>query len=106
MNGPIIYSIGLLFGSNSSHRARHDLQVLSNETGGIAFFPKSLEEVDGVAAEIARDIRNQYAIAYRPPNPEITGYHSVTVKAQSYGRDLTVHTRLGYLVNSGNKIKP
>ena len=47
LSGPVIYSIGLLFGDEMSHaevrHARRALEMLSNETGGIAFFPK----VDG-----------------------------------------------------------
>ena len=43
MQGPIIYSIGLLFTGNSSggdkRRARHALEALASQTGGIAFFP-------------------------------------------------------------------
>ena len=63
MQGPIIYSIGLLFGGDRSRHAKRDLQALSSETGGIAFFPATLKDVDSVAAEVARDIRNQYAVA-------------------------------------------
>ena len=63
MQGPIIYSIGLLFGGDKSRHAKRDLQALSSETGGIAFFPATLKDVDSVAAEVARDIRNQYAVA-------------------------------------------
>src|SRR5580692_8938438 len=74
MQGPIIYSIGLLFAGDKSRRARHDLQTLSNETGGIAFFPESLKDIDSVAAEVARDIRNQYAIAYHSTRPSTEGY--------------------------------
>ncbi len=44
LSGPVIYSIGLLFGDEMSHaevrHARRALELLSNETGGIAFFPK------------------------------------------------------------------
>jgi Ca-activated chloride channel homolog len=98
MQGPIIYSIGLLFGGDRSRHARHDLQVLSNETGGIAFFPKSLDEVDSVAARVARDIRNQYALAYHSVHAATGGYHSVRVEARAPGRGkVTVHTRLGYM---------
>ncbi|WP_263351683.1 VWA domain-containing protein [Acidicapsa acidisoli] len=98
MQGPIIYSIGLLFGGDRSRHARHDLQALSSETGGIAFFPGSLKDVDSVAAEVARDIRNQYAIAYHSVRASAGGYHSVKVeaRAQAQGR-LTVYTRSGYL---------
>ena len=40
-DGPVIYSIGLLYDvpGTDARRARHDLQALSDETGGIAFFP-------------------------------------------------------------------
>jgi Ca-activated chloride channel family protein len=70
--GPIIYSIGLMFGGGEPRHARHDLKLLSSETGGIAFFPGSLKDIDSVAAEVARDIRNQYAIAYHSPLAAIT----------------------------------
>ncbi len=96
MQGPIIYCIGLMFGSNEFRHAKHDLRALSSETGGIAFFPGSLKDIDSVAAEVARDIRNQYAIAYHSPRT-LGGYHKVKVEArdQGHGR-LTVYTRPGY----------
>jgi VWFA-related protein len=98
MQGPIIYSIGLLFGGGKSRHAKHDLEALSNETGGIAFFPGSLKDIDSVAAEVARDIRNQYVIAYHSPRASVGGYHSLKVEARAtaHGR-LTVRTRLGYV---------
>jgi VWFA-related protein len=98
MQGPIIYSIGLLFGGDKSRHARHDLQALSSETGGIAFFPGSLKDIDSVAAQVARDIRNQYAIAYHSPQAFVDGYHVVKVEAHAHGHSkLTVYTRSGYL---------
>jgi Ca-activated chloride channel family protein len=97
MQGPIIYSIGLLFGGDKSRHAKHDLEALSSETGGIAFFPATLKDVDSVAAEVARDIRNQYAVAYHSPQASIGGYHAVKVEAHASGRGkLTVYTRSGY----------
>jgi Ca-activated chloride channel family protein len=98
--GPIIYSIGLMFGGGESRHAKRDLRALSSETGGIAFFPASLKDIDSVAAEVARDIRNQYAIAYHSPQASVGGYHTVKVEAhtQGYGK-LTVYTRAGYLSN-------
>src|SRR5208337_416061 len=60
LSGPVIYSIGLLFGDDMSRsEARHAhraLEMLSGETGGMAFFPKSIDQVDQIAAEVARDI--------------------------------------------------
>lgn len=106
LQGPVIYSIGLLFDAESGEhvgRARHDLHALSNETGGIAFFPKSTGDIDVVAAEVARAIRKQYTLAYRAkatPN----AWHSVRVEATAAGGGkLVVHTRPGYFENRETK---
>ena len=85
-------------GGRESHRARRALQLLSDETGGLAFFPKNLGQVDEIAAEVARDIRNQYTIGYHSTKPaSLGGYRVVHVdaKAKGYGK-LTVRTRPGY----------
>lgn len=101
LQGPIIYSIGLLFGGGESKTARHALQTLSNDTGGLAYFPKSLAQVDRIAEQVAEDIRNQYTIGYHPTRPESeTGYRSVRVTAQAKGMGkLTARTRPGYFSN-------
>ncbi len=58
LDGPVIYSIGLLFGADTDKReARHAqrvLQTLSEQTGGIAYFPKSLKDVDAITARWRR----------------------------------------------------
>ena len=106
-DGPVIYSIGLLFGEDTDRReARHAKQVLENlsaQTGGQSYFPKSLKEVDAIAAEVAADIRTQYTIAYRSTNPPSKGgYRQVHVvaKAKGLGR-LDVRTRTGYYPRMG-----
>jgi Ca-activated chloride channel homolog len=103
LQGPVVYSIGLLFddmggGGRESHRARRALQLLSDETGGLAFFPKNLGQVDEIAAEVARDIRNQYSIAYHSGKPaSLGGYRTVHVEAKAKGYNkLSVRTRPGY----------
>ena len=99
-DGPVIYAIGLLYDvpSSEERRAHKELLALAEETGGIAFFPASVGEVDRIAAEVARDIRNQYTIAFRPGANGTNGsYHSVVVNASDPGRHgLTVRTRKGY----------
>jgi PhoPQ-activated pathogenicity-related protein len=48
---------------------------------------------------IARDIRNQYAIAYRSTRTSTEGYHIVKVEAHSPEQGkLAVYTRSGYYV--------
>jgi Ca-activated chloride channel homolog len=103
LQGPVVYSIGLLFddmggGGRESHRAKRALQLLSDETGGLAFFPKNLGQVDQIAAEVAKDIRNQYTIAYHSSKPASEGgYRVVHVEAKAKGfNKLSVRTRAGY----------
>jgi VWFA-related protein len=100
LGGPVVYSIGLLFDTDKeeSQRARLALETLSQETGGIAYFPRSLQDVDSIAAEVARDIRNQYTIGYHSSKPaNLEGYRVVHVEARAanHGK-LIVRTRKGY----------
>jgi Ca-activated chloride channel homolog len=102
LGGPVIYSIGLLFGDDDrgqeAHRARRALQLLSDETGGLSFFPHSLNDVDAIAAEVAKDIRNQYTIGYHSTKAaSLGGYRTVRVEARAahHGK-LYVRTRSGY----------
>ncbi len=102
LDGPVIYCVGLLFGEDTDKResrhARRVLEQIAAQTGGLAYFPKSLKDVDGVAAEVAKDIRTQYTIAYRSTNPPSKGgYRQVHVEAKEKGFSrLDVRTRTGY----------
>jgi len=102
LSGPEIYSIGLLFGDEMSRaearHARRALEMLSTETGGIAYFPKSIEQIDQIAAEVARDIRNQYTLGYHSTKPTTEpGFRHVQVTAEAKGMGkLDVRTRTGY----------
>jgi Ca-activated chloride channel family protein len=103
LDGPVIYCIGLLFGEDTSkeesRRARVLLERIADQTGGAAFFPKSLKEVDGIAGIVAEDIRTQYTIGYHSTNPPSNGgYRTVHVDAFGLGNHkLNVRTRNGYL---------
>jgi VWFA-related protein len=119
LSGPVIYSIGLLFGGELGRRedreerredrdARRALEMLSNETGGAAFFPKNIGQVDQIAAEVARDIRNQYTLGYHSTKPTTEpGFRrlEVTAKARGMGK-LTVRTRTGYFPIPRSARKP
>lgn len=106
LQGPVVYSIGLLFddsgGGRETRRAKRALEMLANETGGVAFFPKNLSQVDEIAAEVARDIREQYTIGYHSTKPAAQGGFRmvhVEARAKGYGK-LQVRTRTGYYPNS------
>jgi Ca-activated chloride channel homolog len=96
-NGPTVYAIGLL-GDERQRRAKRALQTISERTGGIAFFPRTLDEVDEISSTVARDIRNQYTIGYKPTTPKSAGgYRTIRVDARASGHGkLTVRTRSGY----------
>jgi Ca-activated chloride channel family protein len=96
-NGPTVYAIGVL-GEERARRAKRALQTISERTGGIAFFPRTLDEVDQISSTVARDIRNQYTIGYKPTTPKTAGgYRAIRVEARASGHGkLTVRTRSGY----------
>jgi len=96
--GPTVYAIGILEGEEHPKHAKRALQIMSERTGGLAFFPKTLDEVDAISRSVAHDIRTQYTIGYKPTTPKNQGgYRQVKVDARSrsYGK-LTVRTKSGY----------
>jgi Ca-activated chloride channel homolog len=94
-NGPTIYAIGL---TGVRQTGRQSLQQLAEGTGGVAYFPETLDQVDEITRTVAHDIRSQYMISYRPRNQNVKPeYQSVRVEARApgYGK-LTVRTKTGY----------
>jgi Ca-activated chloride channel family protein len=56
------------------------INKLATETGGRAFFPDSVADLPQIAAEIVRDLRTQYVIAYNPTNKTPDGtYRAIKV---------------------------
>ncbi|HSU19537.1 MAG TPA: VWA domain-containing protein [Acidobacteriaceae bacterium] len=102
LDGPAIYCIGLLFGEDvgrsESRHSREVLTELAAQTGGQAYFPRALRDVDGITREVAQDIRSQYTIEYRSTkSPDLGGYRQIHVEAKEKGyRGLQVRTRSGY----------
>ena len=106
----VIYTIGLLgsdddsshlfkvHGAGDRHAAKA-LKQLAQATGGEAYFPKSLDEVESTCVEIAHGIRNQYTLGYYPSNANKDGsFRTVRVDAMANNKHdkLTVRTRAGY----------
>lgn len=100
LGGPVVYSIGLLYDEDRKDAAvaRDALDELSNDTGGLAYFPSSLEDVDAIAAQVAQDVRDQYTLGYHSTKPASEGgYRSVRVEAEAPKQGkLIVRTRKGY----------
>ncbi len=97
-SGVLIYSVGLL--SEEEHReakrAERALNALAEATGGEAFFPKDVSEVERIAHTVAHNIRNQYSIVYTPSNQTMDGtFRQIKVVVKAPGNP-TVRTRSGY----------
>ena len=73
----VVYSIGLLSSDYVyvpySDDGRKALKQLAEVTGGAAFFPNGVQEVEEICKRIARDLRNQYTIGYKPSNEKLDG---------------------------------
>ena len=97
-NDVLVYAIGLLDEEEKSEaaKAKRALNLLVQSTGGEVFYPKDLSEVEPIAHQVARDIRNQYFIAYTPSNVALDGtYRTIKVTVKAPGNP-TPRTRLGY----------
>jgi Ca-activated chloride channel family protein len=97
-NGPSVYAIGILGDEEHPKRARRALEIMAQRTGGVAFFPGTLDEVDEISRQVAHDIRNQYTIGYKPTNPKASGgFRTIRVEAKAKGhKKLMVRTKSGY----------
>ncbi|MDR3699695.1 MAG: VWA domain-containing protein [Candidatus Sulfopaludibacter sp.] len=99
----IIYAIGLLGAEQpaSARRARESLEELTRATGGRAWFPADVSEVERITPEIAHEIRNQYIVGYTPTNTAQDGtYRKIQVQVNVPGA--TVRTRSGYYARGGH----
>ena len=105
-NGPTVYCIGLL-GQEKNRKAKRALEIFSQRTGGIAFFPPTLDQVDEISRSVAHDIRNQYTISYSPTTPKsVGGFRTIRVEAHARPyKKLSVRTRSGYYPGQEQSLK-
>jgi VWFA-related protein len=97
----VIYTIGLLSseGKKEAKRAKKVLQEIAAASGGVAYFPESVDDVHSICEQVAHDIRNQYILAYYPTNTRRDGsFRAVNVDViPPRGRGkLVARTRNGY----------
>jgi VWFA-related protein len=102
----VIYTIGLLGeeSKKNSKKAKKALEQLAVASGGLAFFPENVDDVHNICEQVARDIRNQYTLAYYPSNTKRDGtYRAVQVEViPPRGRGkLVARTRNGYYAPGG-----
>jgi len=93
-----IYTIALR-GNDSSTRgfreAEFVMRQLAQETGGRAFFPAKIEDLNGVYAQIADELASQYTVGYSSKNSRADGaFRRIVVQVAR--PNVTARTKRGY----------
>jgi Ca-activated chloride channel homolog len=105
-----VYTIGELEHQSSSgrDRARAILQSISETTGGQAFFPSSVKDLDLAYGKVLAEIRAQYTMGYLSTNDRPDGsWRKVEVRiARKDGKDLRIRSRKGYFARYKKPSKP
>ncbi|MBI3402569.1 MAG: VWA domain-containing protein [Acidobacteria bacterium] len=95
-----VYAIGELEHQSQSTKMQQRmlLQQIADVTGGQAFFPTAVKELDAVYAKVLAEIRAQYTIGYLSTNEKTDGsWRKVDVKVvRKDGRELRLRARKGY----------
>lgn len=75
----VVYAIGI--GSKRDGLDRDALRELAQRTGGRAFFPDKKFDLNAAFAEIERELRTQYLLAYSSTNKKRDGaYRKITIE--------------------------
>ncbi|MBI3693890.1 MAG: VWA domain-containing protein [Acidobacteria bacterium] len=104
-----IFTVGLLNEEErrAQRRTKRALSNLAEASGGAAFFPKDVGEVDEIAHKVAADIRNQYTLGYTPINQAEDGsFRQVKVTLVGAGKNYAVRTRTGYYARGAGSSAP
>src|SRR5271169_3109340 len=76
------------------------LQDLADETGGRAFYPYHVDDLDQSFQDIGDELRNQYSIAYNPANHTLDGrYHKIKIEVPEH-KGYQVRARRGYFARA------
>ncbi len=87
---------GVEAGQVSDHGDK-GLERLCEETGGIAFFTGDMLALERSFSRIAKELRSQYLITYKPTNDHYDGsYRKVEVKLLSPNDKYKLRTKRGY----------
>jgi Ca-activated chloride channel family protein len=88
---------GGLFKRSPRKKAIDLINKLTAESGGQAYFPKDLADLEPIARKIGEDLRSQYSIGYYPSNTKQDGaFRKLQVKLMENKDQLAVRTRAGY----------
>jgi Ca-activated chloride channel family protein len=79
------------------------LQQLAEETGGRAFYPYHVDDLDQSFQDIGEELRNQYTLSYNPTNHGIDGkYHKIRIETPEHP-GYQVNARRGYFARTNQE---
>jgi VWFA-related protein len=93
-------------GNRKYHLTEGDkiLQAVAEETGGRAFYPYHVDDLDQSFQDIGDELRNQYSIAYNPTNHSLDGrYHKIRIETPDH-KGYQVRARRGYFARSNAEL--
>jgi Ca-activated chloride channel family protein len=95
-----VYAVGFIENQPGSVKGQQRLRLaqIATETGGEAFFPLSMKQIDGAYEKIVAQIRAQYTLGYISSNAQKDGrWRKVEIRVRRPDlKDLRVQTRKGY----------
>lgn len=113
-----IYAIGFvndldkeggLISKSPQKKAKNFLTKIAEETGGKAYFPEALGDLQGIAVDIAKELRTQYSIGYTPTNDREDGSFrniKVVVRDGPGNQKRIALTRTGRIAEKSSVPKP
>jgi len=104
----LIYNVFLPPRSGARHpavlKAEQQMRVLSSETGGKMYSLRKPEELPAYYAEIARDLRFIYTLAFAPEPSRSAGWRTLKVEVKGHP-ELSIRARTGYLKKQESEVR-
>jgi VWFA-related protein len=80
--------------------AERRMQEFAAQTGGEAYIPKTVDDLDNTFAQISADLAQQYILSYYPASDKRDGkYHQLTVRVRT-NQSTRVRSRKGFVVKT------
>lgn len=91
-----VYAIGLVENTGSARaQMQMTLRQLTEATGGQAFFPMAMKEVESAYDKVLAEIKGQYHLGYQPTNSSRDGaWRKVEIRVKR--PDVRIRSRKGY----------
>jgi Ca-activated chloride channel family protein len=99
LRAPELTALEQARGSRYFSESEFSMRQLAKETGGQAFFPLQIRELDDVYASIAKELSTQYALGYTPKTLHQDGHFRRIVVQVTDRPDMRIRTRSGYTPN-------